>query len=616
MSLNAVLNRPFYTGGASSNLVPGVFPVALGGRPYMLDLDAFGKGMWKHETIPLVRSPTILQSQSQADEGSLNPEDFWRRSVTSWDHGAGQDHLDLAQSDQSRFRASFGVDPWTRGEIHLLHDTEQKYVSAGKVFIVPVGDFFYVIDGNTVKYTSDPSVASPSFTTVTAVAASLSTPTSVTTDGYHLWIADATNTYVTVRGTGTYIAYPLTAQGASVIRFVKGRLIGAGPGTSANVLFEYAAQGSDVTVFSTILNVNFAWKDFTAGPQGIYGIGVSGDKSSIYFVTVDDVTTALAAPRVTSDLPAGESVRAIEGYLDFLVIGTDHGLRFAATSAQGSIQLGDLIALPSVLCFEPHDRFVWFGWTNQSSALTGLGRLDLRTLNGTTPAYASDLLARTTGAVSAVETFHDKRYFVVDGAGIYGETAGYVSTAQVDSGLISYGLPDQKVATYLTTQTLGGAGSYQPSLALGATNVFSTVGQKVVTQNSSTSTQVSVGQKTSEYFEVRYGLFRATDPNVTPVLSRWTLRADPHAPRRVQITVPLRLDPTEVNLDEGEYHYVPRAERQQIRAWAESRQVIPYQEGDDAYSVIVEDYQWNPYKPLGSPTYDHSGTMVVLLRTV
>ena len=74
----------------STGLVPGVFPVALAGQPYLLD-QSDGPGL---------RLQTAARIRQQADasqrpgEQSLNPEGDWRRSFTTWHAGAGQQMVD------------------------------------------------------------------------------------------------------------------------------------------------------------------------------------------------------------------------------------------------------------------------------------------------------------------------------------------------------------------------------------------------------------------------------------------------------------------------------------------------------------------------------------------
>jgi hypothetical protein len=216
-----------------------------------------------------------------------------------------------------------------------------------------------------------------------------------------------------------------------------------------------------------------------------------------------------------------------------------------------------------------------------------------------------------------VVTFQGRRVFAVDGSGVWVEVDHLVAFGTVDSGLIGYGLSDAKTALYLTTQMLAGAGSFQSYVAVDGGD-FNLVGRLAAptSPGAATDTTTSVGQLVGDLFEVRHTLNRDLDDSTLgPVLGRFTLRSDPRASRRVQITVPLLLAPRLTNLNDEEFFMDIDFERAQIRAWNESRQILIYQEGASRYPVVIEDYQWMPYMTQGSPTYGISGTLLTLLKT-
>ena len=104
-----------------------------------------------------------------------------------------------------------------------------------------------------------------------------------------------------------------------------------------------------------------------------------------------------------------------------------------------------------VYCAEGQDRFVWFGWSNNTdSGFSGLGRVDLTVFNKTLqPAYATDLMSNVTGTVSsAVTTSAGVRAFMVTGQGIFTENGSLVSSGWVTSGQITHGITDPKVTVF------------------------------------------------------------------------------------------------------------------------------------------------------------------------
>ena len=110
-----LLNAPYFEGVSSVDAdVPGLFPVAIAGHPYKIELREY-----ERSTLDVIRQQA--DQSNVPSERSFNPYALWRRSLETWHHGAGQDNIDLQdESDPARFRSSKGIDPWTRGQIGLL----------------------------------------------------------------------------------------------------------------------------------------------------------------------------------------------------------------------------------------------------------------------------------------------------------------------------------------------------------------------------------------------------------------------------------------------------------------------------------------------------------------
>jgi hypothetical protein len=141
---------------------PVVMPVAIAGHQYLVDLDGYSR-----DTIPPVR--TQADTSTEAGEQSLTPQGLWRRSQESFHHGAGQPFLDGRQGDAAtdphRYRTSKGIDPWTRGQVSLLHPALQVWSTASTNLYLAVtltppaaGSIFdlSVADGNEVYYAALP----------------------------------------------------------------------------------------------------------------------------------------------------------------------------------------------------------------------------------------------------------------------------------------------------------------------------------------------------------------------------------------------------------------------------------------------------------------------------
>jgi hypothetical protein len=609
------ITRPFdaayYTGTSAGSAQAGtVYDIALGGRGYMLDLLPEGGGIgYSVKSLPLLQRYYLTQTSGVIGEQSLNPSDYWRRSVDSWVNGSGQKNNDHDTSIRSRFHESKGIDCWTPGQISLLKDTTHLLTSANtNLFLAIAGSYLYTLDGNALKYTT-----STSFTTVTGTA--LSSPTAITSDGYTVWLVDANRTNYTTRGNATYAKYHTSDHVATLVRSVKGRLFTA----NANILYTHsgAAGSATATAFYTHPNSDFTWVDVAEGPTAIYFAGYSGDKSIIYQTAVLADGTNLTIPTAAAVLPSGEIVRSICGYLGVMMIGTDKGVRVAAIDSSGNLTVGDLISTPSVRCFEPQGSFVWFGWTNYDSTSTGLGRIDLGTFNNSSPAYASDLMATAQGIVSSVVTFGTARTYAVQGSGIWTEHAtNKVASGTITSGLLNYALPDPKMAVKFVVSYLMGAGTITASLATD-NSTFVQMGAPITTSaadgaNSTLPASLAVGL----VHEVKLTFTRGTDNSQSPVVDRWTLLVNPAPERRVIIDVALMLH-SKLDLRNGKTKQIdPLFERAQIDAWLQSNQVITYQDAQSSYAVTVDDYEWKAYANVGATQRSWDGTMMVTLKEI
>lgn len=578
MGLTAVISSPFFTGQSRSMEVPHKWDVSINGRGYMIDLNADDDG-FSRRSIPLLRNQA--NTGEQFGELSLNPEGLWRKSQDSWDHGAGQTYLDRQDSDPRRFRSSKGVDVWTRWGMSLLPDTSNKHTTTNtNLLLQPVGTSLYLTDGTALRMTTT-ITGLPVWTAVTGTP---NAPTSIASDGFHVWTAHGTSgVYRTTRGAASTSSYATGT--ATLVGYVKGRLMAA----SGPSIYNITAAGALPAALFTQPNTDFTWVGFADGQAAIYAAGFSGDKSLIYRIGIKADGTGLDAPIVAGELPDGEVVRSIGSYLGFVILGTDQGVRFCATDGNGNLTVGSLIRTASpVRCFEGQDRFVWFGWTNYDTLSTGLGRLDLSTfIAPLTPAYASDLMATGQGDVQSVATFAGVRVFTVSGVGVFAQSSTLVPSGQLDTGLISYGLSDPKVAVYLDVRLSRIVGSNAGWLATDG-GEFLLVGTR---SGADDDKAFLAGESSGENFEVRHVLSRSTtDTTVGPVISRYTLRAYPKPAARGEIfTVPLLLHTTVTDRTDSKVNVDVDAELDALLGLQNSRRLVIYQVGNRSHTVLIDD---------------------------
>lgn len=598
-----------YTGGASTKLVPDVFPVAINGRPYLVDQRSgqFARGFE-------ARVRDSVDQSTAPGEAAINPQGLWRRGEVSWHFGAGQKYADTAEAQDYRFFSSKGVNPWTKGQLTLLNATKQALSSAGtRLPMVVAGTHLYVGDGNDLKYTTDPFASSPSWTSVTTGAPAGEEVLSLATDGTTVFVAyDDNAVYSTAIG-GASVAqyYPTsgsTTYDVTAMEYCKGRLFAG----HDNHIHTVPVSGGSHSAFFEHPNSSFLFTGFASGQNAIYAAGHANNTSLIYKITIKTDGT-LDVPVVALELPVGEIVYSIHGYLGAIIIGTNKGVRYATADSNSNLNAGALIPTANpVRCFTSEDRFVWFGWSNYDGSSTGLGRLDLATaVAPNTPAHASDLMHASTNNVLSCVTYGSKRIFAVSGAGIYVEDAdNLVATGEIVSGTYRWGIPDRKFVAKLDVRTTPLVGEVTPFISLDNATYEALTPHAV----SGTTEHVATGQQT-KFIEGRFKfeLDRAT-ATTGPTMTRWMARAYATPARSEVFRVPLLMHKT-LKVKDAEYDLDVNYELSLLRDLIQNPRVITYQENAETYSVILEDMQFNIEDGL-ERTWNLEGTCIVTMRSV
>ena len=601
----------YYTGTGSTQLVPYIYPVAVNGRPYMIDTksNAFGRQFD-------ARVRDSVDQSAEPGESAINPQGLWRRSQSSWHYGAGQTYSDTADAEAYRFRSSKGVDVWNRGKLSLLPDTAQAYSSANtNLYMATASNRIYGTDGQTVKHTTD----WVTFTTVTSTNAS--NLYSITSDGYNVYFSYADGDIdQTNAGTSAASNY-ITGIEAGVLAYVRGRLMVAGQGADKqkiwNITTAPGSSANNPTALFTHPNTEFNWVGFAGGQNQIYCAGHAGNKSLVYKTAVKPDGTSLDIPTVAAELPMGEIVTTIDAYLGYVIIGLTTGLRFCSSDSDGNLVVGPLIETgTSVNAFAAIGQYIYFGWTNYDTTSTGIGRLDIATQISTNqPAYASDLMVTGQGAVVDIHEFDNKPVFTVSGLGAYRQhSTNLVASGTFESGIYRWGVPDTKFIPKWDLRTEPLNGTVAISVAADSGD-FRSVG----TQSTELSLESTFDGFESKVFEAeaRLTLTRsATDSTKGPAVTRWLGRAYA-APLRSQIfSVPLLLH-HKLNLRGFEYSVDVDLELRYLRDLVENPRVITYQENSDTYSVIVEDVRWQPVDSANNHNaWDWNGTCTVIMRSV
>lgn len=600
----------FYTGTGATQLVPDVFPVAINGRPYMIDM---ASNQFNRQFDARVRDS--VDQSTEPGESAINPQGLWRRSQSSWHYGAGQLYSDTSDAEAFRFHTSKGVDVWTKGRLSLLKDTTKVYSSANSnLYATTASDRLYGSDGQTVRFTTDFT----SVTTVTGTAAS--NIYSITSDGYNVFYSYANGDIdQTNAGVSTSSAY-ITGIEAGYLSYVKGRLMVAGQGADKhkiwNIVTPPGSSANNPSALYTHPNTNFNWVGFAGGQNHIYAAGYAGNVSLIYKTQIKADGTALDIPSVAAELPQGEIVQTIYGYLGYIIIGTTTGFRFCTADDNGNLVVGPLITIGGpVGAFAGIGQYIYFAWTNFDSTSTGIGRMDISVfISPNQPAYASDLMATTQGTVVAIHEFNDKPMFTVAGQGVYTPHAtNLVSSGYLTSGIYRWGVPDAKFIPKLDIRCLPLSGSI--SMAIASDNgeyfnfqTFNTAGAKEKTLD-------GLEEKVFEA-EIKITLNRAASNVSGPTLTRWMARAYA-APLRSQIfSVPIVMH-HKLNVNGREYWQDVDLEMSLLRDLVDTPRVVSYQENTSTFAVVVENVQM-VYRQITQAhnKNDFEGTAIVVMRSV
>jgi len=617
-SFGYVNTPPFFSGTSSTPLVPSVFPVAIDGRPYMIDQKS---GRFTRGYEPRVRDSQDISTAP--GEAAINPGGLWRRGQDSWHLGAGQKYADAAQSIDYRFYRSKGVNPWSKGQLSLLNDTKVSLVSTNtNLKVLEVGGYVYVADGQTLKFcpssgTDNVFSSSPNWTSVTGSPSAAIND--ITTDGSRVYVAYAGVAIyaTTVGGSSMSRHYALNSDhDFTTLGFAKGFVVAFHNSSSSNDshvhVVPWVAANKAGTPTATIRDPNFICTGIAGGQNSIYIAGRGTDVGLVYRMGIKtDGTLDVAV--VALELPVGEYPTSIYGYLGFVVVGTNKGVRVCSADQTGNLIAGSLIPTGSdVKGFTAEDRFVWFTWTN-FDATSGLGRLDFSNfVAANTPAYATDLmLASSNASVLSVDTADSKRVFTISGVGVVVEDAdSLVDVGYVESGVYRWGIPDRKFVAKVDTRAEPLQGSITSYLSLDE-SPYTTVGTWSTTQTTENTLDGSSQKAIQAGFKFE---LRPSDQHDSPVMTRWMTRAYA-APFRSQVfSVPILLH-RKIRVFNKDYYYDTAEERGLFDNLIASPRVITMQLGELVYTVIVEDVEEIPVDSSGN-VWDFEGTLVVTMRSV
>ena len=603
----------FYSGTGTSTLVPDVFPVAINGRPYMIDRKS---QQFVREFEPRVRDSS--DDSTSPGEAAISTEGLWRRGQKSWHFGAGQFYADDAEAADYRFYKSKGVNPWVKGRLTLLNDTvlrTESTFTGTNLKLVEVNNYLYVSDGQTLKYTADPFAETPVWTSVTT-GAPTATINDIATDGIRVYVAYENNSiYITTPGTSTVTKHFLSSTNVNFTRlgFAKGFMMAYHPDTLDSHIHVVPFEASNSkTTTASLRDPNFVCAGFAGGQNHIYVAGRSTDTGVVYRLGIKtDGTVDIAI--VALELPVGEYPTAIYSYLGSIMLGTNKGVRVCTSDSSGSLVSGALIPTGGdVLGFTAEDRFVWFTWSNYDGVSGGLGRLDLsRFIATNTPSFATDLMYTSNAQVRSVESFGGKRVFSISGVGVIAENPdALVPEGSIETGNFTWDIVDPKFSPRFDVRMTPLVGSVSVSVALDNQDY-----EPVGIHSGAGDTEHAYISPETNFIEAAYKITLARATTTTgPTFTRWMARAYAAPKRSRIITLPLLIH-EHMSIHGRDYYFDVTRERDELENLADNPRIVTYQEQGHTLSVIVENTQFQA-NFTSTEDWLWEGTMIVQMRTV
>lgn len=632
---NALSGRPATSGSATYALADVEYDYAIGGMPFLSAIS---------DNYPLTVALAEIrkdQFDNNREPGEQSLAGWWLRSQSTFIGGEGMLYQDPDQVGaanlQNRHSIQFGhcvgLNPWTNGQLTMLRSTTQRIADASGNPHLLLGwndgtDRYWSAVGSALKSDTGSAV-----TTVTWGGSG--TIRSLTSDGTSYFAADATGIYKGAgSGAGTQIYN--TGTSAVTVRWVKGRLMaGVGPAVYELTSAGLPLPGSDLRF--THLNPSWTWTDFAEGPSAIYAAGSAGSSSGIYKFVLDNtgaVPTLAKGGILTAQLPQGEVLNALTVYLGtFVGLGTSRGFRVGQIDANGDIAYGPLLVSISggVKAIGTYDRFFFVGGTNSIDGSSGLHRVDLGQIiedAGATVAlfaYATDLQAHVTGAVSSVTNLgnSDRMVFSVVGQGAYLESASTLEPmGYFQTGRVRFSTLEPKLYKFLTVKTpaaLMGAVTASITEPGGSTTSILTVSQG----GTATITDVLLAAPTTavEWVQLRLDFNRSSvDTTLGPVVTGWQLKAMPGSVRQRVFEIPLLNFDREKDQSNQNTGWEGRA-AERLAAFSQLAQrgdAVSFQDlaADTSVLVVIDNFKFEQKAAPGDNKTTTGGVLWLQLRTI
>lgn len=637
------------------------FDVAIGGLPFLYNITDTvpyrrSTARWKYERVDQAREP----GEQTLDSG------LWVRSQTSWHLGAGIEFQEALEGnpDLLRFRyfTSTGINPWEIGELSLLKDTSKLYNVTSTSSTARTIALSATLNGtdNVIAINCTATSTSSSDIRVSKVTSAGTATTVLTganisaeilaaeTDGSSLYLATADYIYDIDLTAGSptlhshYHISSIASASAVTLKYVKNRVIAGitfASGSTIAGVYELPFSGghggaasnlSSITAIANTTTVPIGWKwtGIADGRGAIYLSGYAGDKSAIFKVQPDATTGNLGAAISVADIPLGETVRTLFGYLGtYLAIGTSRGVRIAAIADDASIVYGPIIfeTTNPVTCFAARDSYIWAGVKAGIGGASGTYRIYLGQLleDGGYP-YATDIYASgTTGSVDNLGFFPTtgQLFFSITASGIWIEHATQlVSEGSIQTAIVNWGTLEKKAwkRVRIETDTLEGKIEvYADSIEGRSQIVTLTEGNEY-----NTDFDLSAAYLTPQVNgQLTFSLYRkATDATKGAVLRGYAIKAIPSPTRSRLIQMPLmcydfETDRRGVRFGVEDGAKIRIAALESLESSGSTVLVQDFTSGEN-FDTVIEEIAFTRMTPPSQNLENFGGIITITMRTV
>ena len=662
----------------------GVYDVSIAGHAYPIDtdLDFYRRQAFKHTSIPAQRDS--LNFDNSSGENVVNTAGLWRRSGQNWNMGSGQKFFDTKGASSDRFYTSKGVNPWVREQLTLLNDTVNGgntsgslgFTASGNVQVMSAGTYTFYLTDTTFSFRNGTGAV----TAITGITAATGTIkyVSMTHNGSYWFLATQTDgIYYGVIGanaTGKWVIAGGVHDGFGLVRWVNDRLWAASGAAASGYCGPYllafqpthtagTAPAADDLVTTDIsgtagataktaglggLTSSWVWSDICQGVSQVYGSGynlISTQKSGggVYRTTIDTSATPTPSgytyPAKALPMAAGEYPTALFGYLNYIFVGTNLGVRMCQTlnvydpnaNSTGDLKSGPVVPgintpvkLP-VTAFTAYRQYVWFSWANYDDSSTGIGRLDLTTfIDDLAPAYASDLMVTGQGTVDLDWDYTQNAPLIaVSGHGVYQQSANLVAQGSITSGWFSYDIPETKTALFarLTAPNLNGTVNFSLAVDYGNPTYIGTFQQSASTSATSSpynpSSPAPIPAGGAGLGGKQFSVTMAMEPkdNLSPLVNRWQIDAIPQVSSETLIETIISPYPWAV-VEGAEAWFDPYMEYAFLDNLRRTQQIVWYVEGRLSAQVLIDSVEWCPIKERADYIKGFNAVLVITMKTI